>query len=186
MMTISQSSRQGAPGRHSSTDSGAAPIVTITGGRIRGLIVPGGYVFRGLPYAAPPLGTCGGVARAPGQLAGRPGRHPLRAEQPAAAEPRPDGSDERGLSPSTSASPSPTCRSGASNSSSWAEDLLVSPPLSTGHPKGCTRYVSTWWPQAVRRVRAHASRTISASRRASRGATSRNVGSCKPRSLARS
>jgi len=56
MMTVSQSSRQGAPGRHSSTDSGVAPIVTITGGRIRGLIVPGGYVFRGLPYAAPPTG----------------------------------------------------------------------------------------------------------------------------------
>jgi para-nitrobenzyl esterase len=31
--------------------------VTITGGRVRGLIVPGGYVFRGLPYAAPPTGN---------------------------------------------------------------------------------------------------------------------------------
>ena len=34
---------------------------------------------------------------AAGCLAGRPRRHPLRAEQPAAAQPRPDGSDERGL-----------------------------------------------------------------------------------------
>jgi para-nitrobenzyl esterase len=59
-MRESRSSRQGPPGRQSSAavsaDSGAAPIVTITGGRVRGLIVPGGYVFRGLPYAAPPTG----------------------------------------------------------------------------------------------------------------------------------
>jgi para-nitrobenzyl esterase len=29
--------------------------VTITGGGVRGLVVPGGYAFRGLPYAAPPI-----------------------------------------------------------------------------------------------------------------------------------
>jgi carboxylesterase type B len=59
-MHASHSSRQAAPGRQSSTaasaDSGAAPIVTIDNGAVRGLIVPGGYVFRGLPYAAPPTG----------------------------------------------------------------------------------------------------------------------------------
>src|SRR4029077_20972462 len=36
--------------------SDQAPIVTIDGGRVRGMAVPGGYVFRGLPYAAPPTG----------------------------------------------------------------------------------------------------------------------------------
>ena len=35
---------------------GQAPIVTIDGGRVRGAAVPGGYVFRGLPYGAPPTG----------------------------------------------------------------------------------------------------------------------------------
>jgi para-nitrobenzyl esterase len=33
-----------------------APIVTIDGGRVRGLTVSAGYVFRGLPYAAAPTG----------------------------------------------------------------------------------------------------------------------------------
>src|SRR5262249_44939078 len=33
-----------------------APIATIDGGRVRGVAVPGGYVFRGLPYADPPTG----------------------------------------------------------------------------------------------------------------------------------
>ncbi len=56
-MHASHSSRQGPPGQQSSADSGAAPIVTIAGGRVRGLTVPGGYVFRGLPYAAPPTGN---------------------------------------------------------------------------------------------------------------------------------
>ncbi len=63
-MPASHSSRQGPPGRQPSADSGAAPIVTIDNGAVRGLVVPGGYVFRGLPYAAPPPGTCGGVLRA--------------------------------------------------------------------------------------------------------------------------
>ena len=56
-MHASHSSRQGPPGQQWSADSGAAPIVTIAGGRVRGLTVPGGYVFRGLPYAAPPTGN---------------------------------------------------------------------------------------------------------------------------------
>jgi para-nitrobenzyl esterase len=38
------------------SNSDGAPIVTIDGGRVRGVAVPGGYVFRGLPYGAPPTG----------------------------------------------------------------------------------------------------------------------------------
>lgn len=56
-MHASHSSRRGTPGGQPSADSGAAPIVTITGGGVRGLVVPAGYVFRGLPYAAPPTGN---------------------------------------------------------------------------------------------------------------------------------
>jgi len=60
-MHTSHSSRRGPSGRQPSAaapaDSGAAPIVTVTGGRVRGSVVPGGYVFRGLPYAAPPTGN---------------------------------------------------------------------------------------------------------------------------------
>lgn len=37
-------------------DSGAAPLVTVDGGAVRGVAVPGGYAFRGLPYAAAPSG----------------------------------------------------------------------------------------------------------------------------------
>jgi para-nitrobenzyl esterase len=36
--------------------SGGAPIVVIGGGAVRGVAGPGGYTFRGLPYAAPPTG----------------------------------------------------------------------------------------------------------------------------------
>jgi len=36
--------------------SGSDPIVTIDGGAVRGVAVPGGYAFRGLPYAAAPIG----------------------------------------------------------------------------------------------------------------------------------
>jgi len=36
--------------------SGSDPIVTIDGGAVRGVAVPGGYTFRGLPYAAAPIG----------------------------------------------------------------------------------------------------------------------------------
>ena len=34
----------------------SAPIVTIHDGAVQGLAVPGGFAFRGLPYAAPPIG----------------------------------------------------------------------------------------------------------------------------------
>ena len=36
--------------------SGGAPIVNIDDGAVRGVAVPGGYAFRGLPYAAAPTG----------------------------------------------------------------------------------------------------------------------------------
>jgi para-nitrobenzyl esterase len=38
------------------TYSDRDPIVTIDGGRVRGVAMPGAYVFRGLPYGAPPTG----------------------------------------------------------------------------------------------------------------------------------
>ena len=34
-----------------------SPIVSIHDGAVRGAVVPGGYAFRGLPYAAPPTGN---------------------------------------------------------------------------------------------------------------------------------
>jgi len=37
--------------------SRGAPIVHVDGGGVQGLTVPGGYAFRGLPYAAPPTGN---------------------------------------------------------------------------------------------------------------------------------
>src|SRR5262252_4014826 len=37
--------------------SRGAPIVTTDDGAVRGMAVPGGYSFRGLPYAAPPTGN---------------------------------------------------------------------------------------------------------------------------------
>jgi len=36
---------------------GGGPIVTTDDGAVRGVVVPGGYTFRGLPYAAPPTGN---------------------------------------------------------------------------------------------------------------------------------
>jgi para-nitrobenzyl esterase len=37
--------------------AGSDPIVTTDGGAVRGITVPGGFAFRGLPYAAPPTGN---------------------------------------------------------------------------------------------------------------------------------
>lgn len=56
-MHASPSSRPGTPGRDPAADSAAAPIVTIDDGAVRGAVVPGGYSFLGLPYAAPPAGN---------------------------------------------------------------------------------------------------------------------------------
>jgi para-nitrobenzyl esterase len=41
-------------GPSSASDGG--PIVITSDGAVRGVAVPGGYAFRGLPYAAPPTG----------------------------------------------------------------------------------------------------------------------------------
>src|SRR5262249_7972764 len=38
------------------TLGGGSPIAMIEGGRVRGVAVPGGFAFLGLPYAAPPTG----------------------------------------------------------------------------------------------------------------------------------
>ena len=46
-------------------------IVTVSGGAVRGVAVPEGYVFRGLPFAAPPVGDL--RWRAPRPPAGWPG-----------------------------------------------------------------------------------------------------------------
>lgn len=43
-------------GARSPGHSDPEPIVRIDGGRVQGMAVPGGYVFRALPYAAPPTG----------------------------------------------------------------------------------------------------------------------------------
>ena len=34
----------------------ADPVVSVTGGQIKGRLLPGGAVFKGVPYAAPPVG----------------------------------------------------------------------------------------------------------------------------------
>jgi para-nitrobenzyl esterase len=39
------------------TADAATPLVKIEGGLVHGTAVPGGYAFRGLPYAAPPTGN---------------------------------------------------------------------------------------------------------------------------------
>ena len=39
------------------------PIVTTTGGRIRGTVEHGVHVFRGIPYAEPPVGGGGSGRR---------------------------------------------------------------------------------------------------------------------------
>jgi para-nitrobenzyl esterase len=44
------------PEDRTATDAGG-PIVAIESGRVRGVTVPDGFVFRGLPYAAPPTGN---------------------------------------------------------------------------------------------------------------------------------
>jgi para-nitrobenzyl esterase len=43
-------------GAAAASDSGSAPIVATDHGAVRGTAVPGGYAFRGLPYAAAPTG----------------------------------------------------------------------------------------------------------------------------------
>jgi para-nitrobenzyl esterase len=47
----------GAGQAAAASGSDGGPIVTIDGGAVRGVAVPGGFAFRGLPYAAPPVGN---------------------------------------------------------------------------------------------------------------------------------
>ena len=65
------------------------PILRIQDGAVRGAAVSGGLrSSSGLPYAAPPTGNLRWrPPQPPAWLAGRPGRHAVRAELPAAAEP---------------------------------------------------------------------------------------------------
>ena len=44
------------PAAATAASSSGTPIVNIDGGQVRGVAVPGGYAFRGLPYAAAPIG----------------------------------------------------------------------------------------------------------------------------------
>ena len=96
-MNASGSSSQGRRGRKSPAESGAEPIVATTGGQVRGLTAPGGYVFRGLPDAAPPVGDLRWrppASRPTGRACVTP---PSSDREAAAAEPDPDRSGERGL-----------------------------------------------------------------------------------------
>ncbi|MBP1611247.1 MAG: Carboxylesterase, type [Acidobacteria bacterium] len=44
-------------GANWSAAADSAPIVTVTGGQVRGVLLDkGGAVFNGIPYAAPPIG----------------------------------------------------------------------------------------------------------------------------------
>jgi para-nitrobenzyl esterase len=52
-----RSSPQGAPSGQPAADAGAAPVVTISNGAVRGAAGPMGYCFLGLPFAAPPTGN---------------------------------------------------------------------------------------------------------------------------------
>ncbi|HEY2523091.1 MAG TPA: carboxylesterase family protein [Streptosporangiaceae bacterium] len=47
---------QSGPAQSGPAQSGSAPLVATSNGVVRGAAVAGGYAFRGLPYAAPPVG----------------------------------------------------------------------------------------------------------------------------------
>jgi para-nitrobenzyl esterase len=47
---------QTGTGRGAGSDSGDGPVAITGDGPVRGVAVPGGFAFRGLPYAAPPTG----------------------------------------------------------------------------------------------------------------------------------
>jgi para-nitrobenzyl esterase len=69
LLALTPSAFGAAQVRHGSgaaTTSSTDPIVVTRGGAVRGVAVPGGYAFRGLPYAAAPTGD----------LRWRPPRHP--------------------------------------------------------------------------------------------------------------
>jgi para-nitrobenzyl esterase len=73
-------------GQIPSAGSGAAPVVTVTGGGVRGSAGPGGYVFRGLPYAAPPAGDL--RWRPPDPLASWPGIRDATGFGPSCPQPQ--------------------------------------------------------------------------------------------------
>src|SRR5215471_5216234 len=50
--TAAKAGAAAAPSAH-----GSGPVVSTDDGAVRGVVVPGGYTFRGLPYAAPPTGN---------------------------------------------------------------------------------------------------------------------------------
>ncbi len=75
------------------------PTVGTSDGAVRGVGVPGGYAFRGLPYAAPPTGNLRWRApQPPASWSGDSRRDAVRTQLPAEAEPvRAAGPPVRGL-----------------------------------------------------------------------------------------
>ena len=74
----------------SGSRSGGAPIMTTGDGAVRGTAAGTVAEFLGIPYAAPPHRRPAVAPPGPARrLAGRPRRHPVRAELPAAGEPVP-------------------------------------------------------------------------------------------------
>ena len=89
-----------SPAIGAGTAEGKAPVVRIEGGAVHGAAVPGGYAFRGLPYAAAPTGHAAVAApQPPAAWHGVRDATPVRAELPAAAGARslPARPDRRGL-----------------------------------------------------------------------------------------
>jgi para-nitrobenzyl esterase len=56
-LTTTSVARAGADVAAAPAGHDAGPVVTISGGAVRGAAVPGGLAFLGLPYAAPPTGN---------------------------------------------------------------------------------------------------------------------------------
>src|SRR6516164_7334651 len=56
-LTLAATGATAAKAGAAASAHGSGPIVTTDDGAVRGVVVPGGYTFRGLPYAAPPTGN---------------------------------------------------------------------------------------------------------------------------------